>query len=191
MNAASDSDSHLQVHKTGIVTKIWHDPVWSKVIASVIVACSFAGGTWFGNWFALTRQSRIIKFVEEVPTPGAGPGWQDVTLAVEPPPSAGERVQVWIKQGNFSWYRCSKATQLADGRNWKATCRFGNRDSKNPNDWAKPGQDWFAYGVFCSRDLKNVEIRDELPDRNISWQAQLLKVAQVEPTVLGAVYRGK
>ena len=189
---SGNKDSDLQVPKPGMRAKILNSQLGGRVLAGIIVSIisSFGVGTWFGN--ALARQSRSIKLVEDGPTPGAEPGWQDVTLAVEPPPSAGENVQVWIRQGNFNWYPCRKATQLADGRNWKATCIFGNPDSKEPNDWAKPGEGAFAYGVFCSRDLTSFDIRGkDVPDRDISWQAQLLKVAQVEPKVLAAVYKGR
>lgn len=176
--------------------------MWGKVLAAIIAAGIIrvlvglfvnGGFVFFGHGTLFqSKQPRQITVVEEVAATELGPGWQNVTVAVQPPPSPGEKVQVWIKPLNFHWYRCKPATQLASPGLWKATCPFGNTkpDTKD-KDKAKPGEGEFSYGVFCSPYIGVDVLRNELPDINISWQRKLFKESQVEPIVMPAIYKGK
>jgi hypothetical protein len=199
--ASGDENVGARVPRPGKFWKVWDDAVWSKVIAAgiirvattvvILVIGSFWAGVWVGGWNPLlSKQPRRITLVEEVAAPESGPGRQGVTVAVQPPPSSGEKVQVWIKQGDYKWYRCTSARQLADNAFWQATCTFGNPESKSTNDKAKPGQNWFSYGVFCSKDI-SADVPDALPDINTSWQAHVLKESKSEPAVMPATYRGR
>ena len=102
------------------------------------------GSFWVGRWTTIPKQPRRITLVEDVAAPEFGPGFQHVTVEVRPPPFSEETVQVWIKEGDTQWYRCTPAIQLANNGFWKARCRFGIPGSNKEADKAKNGQNWFA-----------------------------------------------
>ena len=169
------------------LSKIWHDPVFSKVIATGIVGIfMFPIGVWVGR---LNSEQTRIREVDDVAAPEYGLGRQDVTVAVQPPPASGEMVQFWIKQGNSKWNRCGPARRLADNAFWKSTCTFGNPDSAIPENRAKPGQNWFSYGFFYSKDISVDVIPNKVADG--LWQARVKKEIGSEPIVISATYKGK
>ncbi len=135
------------------IMEMWHKPI-TAFAAMLTIAVTCFGLGWKANALqqvnTLPPSTQRIRLVSELPVPASGPGRQDVILAVQPPPSPGETVQVWLNQGDHRWYRCPAGPD--NNGNWKAACTFGNPASGKDTDKAHHG-DAFSYGVFCSKAL--------------------------------------
>jgi hypothetical protein len=131
-----------------IFTRIWNDPVWSKVIAAIIVAllAAFWAGVHF-DWWPQILVYRIPLWVVVLPVAIGLIGWliwmrrgkieivsvrhldvvafQQTISGVMTNPTL--QVELRVFAGNV-WHKQGKVDIV--GRNWRGKCQFGNDPTK-------------------------------------------------------------